>query len=229
MAEVLLALGLVVLAEMALRRYVDRPDATLYPTLFASPLTMGKYLAYRGSSFEPEPLDVLMMGMSQMMRLSAERLAERISTSAAPRTAFNFAAPLHTVEYNRRLLKDVLISMNKPRLLVYGIIPMNVLWATTLERVDVLVKRSFVFSAHDGTPAGELRSVLLRSSHLMLYRGAIRLRLLGGKNLQASSSWRAMRATSSRSVFTCKPCGRSMRLGAITVTAIFSSRAHQAI
>jgi hypothetical protein len=130
-AEVALTLLLVAAVEGGFRYYLAQHQATLLPAIFPSPLTTGKYLAYRQLPAQPVPLEILLMGMSQMMRVSAGQLSEQLAERyRRPVRAFNFAAPSHTVEYDRRILQDVLLPLKPPRVLIYGVIPTNVFMET---------------------------------------------------------------------------------------------------
>lgn len=173
-AEIGLLLLLVGGLEAGLRYYVARPDATLYPNLFPSPLTTGKYLAYRQLG---EPPDVLLMGMSQMARLSAAELARILhEREHQPVNAFNIAAPGHSVQFDRRLLDDVLMKIERPRLVVYGVIPTNLIMEPS---ADFRTARSPVFDVYGSTPAAALYRALFHRFDLLLYRESIRDALLG--------------------------------------------------
>jgi len=175
-AEVVFTLALVGIAETALRWIVSRPTSTLYPEVFFSPITTGKYLAYRQLD---APVDVLLMGMSQMMRVSAEGLGERLSSEASRRTAFNFSAPMHSVEFDRQLLMRVVVPINKPQTVVYGVIPTGVMMEASEAEMRQHLADYPVFSAYAPTATALLHRWLLNDLDLVLYREALARRLAG--------------------------------------------------
>jgi len=176
--EVVLLLLVLAVAEMALRLYLHSPTATLFPRLFGSPLTTAKFLAYRRLDDQREPLDVLLMGRSQVGRLSAAELIQEVfKASGARLTVFNFGSPGHSVEYDRHLLQDVLVRIKQPRVIVYGLIPTNLIQEPGSMQPGTT--DSPVFSAYTGTPAAVLQRTLLEHVDLILYREALQARLTG--------------------------------------------------
>jgi len=172
----------VALADLAVRYCASRPDSELFPQIFPWPLTTAKYMAFRDLD---DPVDVLLMGMSQMMRVNAERLGEIVSMPNDTRTAFNFAAPLHTVEFDRRLLMDVLVRMHRPRIVVYGLIPTVVPMENSTEEIAGKIASIGVFSSYTRNPAALLRRVVLQDFDLVLYRDSLVRELVGLPDPQA--------------------------------------------
>jgi hypothetical protein len=176
--EIGIPLLLLAVLDVGFRFYLSQPDTELIPQLFGSPLTTGKYLAFRQREKENEPVDVLLMGMSQMMRVSAGQLSAHLEERyRRPIGAFNFAAPAHSVELDRRILEDIVVPLEVPRVLVYGVIPTNLIVETTATAMETSIRQLPVFSFHRGTPAAWLQRTTRQYSPLLLYREAIRSRL----------------------------------------------------
>jgi len=180
LAEIALPLLLVAGVEAGFRWYLSRPATEIMPRLFSSPLTTGKYLVFRerAASEGAAPIDVLLMGMSQMMRVSATELSQRLAEHyQRPITTFNFAAPGHTVEFDRRLLEDIVLPLKPPRVVVYGLIPQNLFAELNPEQTDETIRPVPAFTLFEGTPDSWLRRTALDHSRLLLYREAIQRRV----------------------------------------------------
>jgi hypothetical protein len=146
-AEILLPLLLIAVAELGLRWVVSRPDSTLWPELFTDPLTTGKYLAFLARVTDDAPLDLLLLGQSQMMRVNAAQMSTQLSAAAGRSVSvFNFAAPFHTVEYDRRILQDILFRLKKPHLIVYSFTPLSLLRERTERETDQAVRNIPAFA-----------------------------------------------------------------------------------
>lgn len=176
--EITLPLLLIVAAEVAVRWYVHHDQTPLLPRFFPFPITTGKYLAYEELAASATPLDVLLMGMSPMLRINAGGLARELTTALQrPVHAFNFAAPLQTVAYNERLLVDLLLKMKKPRVIVFGLMPINLLQNESPAKTASLVRSTPAFMAHDGTVAGRVYKWVVDHVYLIRYRELLRDRL----------------------------------------------------
>jgi hypothetical protein len=173
--EIVLPLLLLGLAEVGFRAIISHlPNAPL-PTLLPYPVASGKYLSYRNLADRDEPLDVLLMGMSQMLRANMGIVRQTIARETGRQIlGFNFAAPLQSVEFNRRLLEDVLVPIKPPRVLVHGILPKNMLFEERPDQVDRMTQSLPVFAMHSGTPAARFQDLLFGFSQLLEYREVIR-------------------------------------------------------
>jgi hypothetical protein len=113
-----------------------------------------------------------------MMRVSAGELSRRLEDHyERPITTFNFAAPAHTVEFDRRVLQDIVLPLKPPRVVVYGIIPQNLLAEQDPETTDETIRPVAAFTLFEGTPASWLRRTALDHSTLLLYREVIQDRV----------------------------------------------------
>jgi len=185
--EVAALLFIVALAEFGVRYSVSRPGSEFFPQVFPWPLTTAKYMAFRDLD---DSVDVLLMGMSQMMRVHAGKLGEILSSSKEARTVFNFAAPLHTVEFDRRLLMDVLVPMRRPKVVVYGLIPTIVPMESSAEETAGKIAPIGVFFSYSRTPAALLRRFVWEDFDLFLYRDSVVRALRDQPDPQAF--WRKM-------------------------------------
>ncbi len=167
--------------DLGLRWYVARtPDLPL-PNLLSSPVASGKYLAYRRLVADDRPLEVLLMGQSQMMRANTSIVLETVAHATGRHVlGFNFAAPLQSIEFDRRLLEDVLVPIKPPRTVVLGLLPQNLLFEQSSEVVDRNTRNLQAFGMHAGTPEALLRDQLFRYSELFRHREVIHDALLGG-------------------------------------------------
>ena len=186
-AEIGLPLLLLALLEIGLRVYAADPASHLTPAFFADPVTTYKYLAYRRLVARERSEDVVFFGTSQNMRIDMRHLRETFRERDVPLRAFNFGAPAHWVGFDRRLLGRILIKIGKPAAIVYGVMPLNLLWENSETQTDSMVRRLPAFSAYDGTPAGMLRGALLHHVALIEYGGAIRARLTGEEVARAGT------------------------------------------
>jgi len=127
---------------------------------------------------------VLLRGMSQVMRVGAGERSRRLEEHyGRPITTFNFAAPAHTVEFDRRVLQDIVLPLKPPRVVVYGLVPQNLLAEQDPERTDATIRPVPAFTLFDGTPGAWLRRTALDHSTLLLYREVIQARLSSGRKL----------------------------------------------
>ena len=101
-----------------------------------------------------------------MLRLSAAGLTEILSDDGAVRAAFNFAAPLDTVEFDRHLLRDVIVPLNKPKLVLYGLIPTNLPMERSAAQIEAEVSAYPVFTVYAPTPAALLHRFVLHDVDL---------------------------------------------------------------
>lgn len=190
--EIAIPLLLLGAAEGALRWSVQRAQPPIQPRLFPFPITTGKYLAYEELAATPAPLDILLMGMSPMLRVNAGQLAQRMTDALhRPVSAFNFAAPLQTVAFHERLLRDLLFKIKKPRMIVFGVMPINLLQDESPAKTESLVRSAPIFMAYDGTLSGRVYGTLLEHVYLIRYRELIRDRLLAPSAAE-SVEWRQM-------------------------------------
>jgi hypothetical protein len=174
LGEIGVPLLLLVALDVGIRWYVASHPAAPLPKLLPSPVASGKYLAYRQLADTDQPLDVLLMGQSQMLRANMRMIADTVERETGrPILGFNFAAPLQSIEFNRRLLEDVLVPIKPPRVLVLGLLPANLLYEQRPRDVDRITKALPVFSMHDGTPTAHLQDLLFRNSALLTYREVI--------------------------------------------------------
>ena len=126
--EIALPLLLLGGLELGVRWYANRGPQPLLPRFFPFPITTAKYLAYRAAADRSLPIDVLLMGMSPMLRVNAGDLEATLAGRVgSPVHVFNFSAPLQTAGFNLRLLRDVLVRLDQPHLVVYGVMPINLL------------------------------------------------------------------------------------------------------
>jgi hypothetical protein len=66
------------------------------------------------------------MGLSPMMVTNSRHLGDYLRSRGREATVFNFALPLHSVDYDRFLLRDIVLAMQEaPRVLVYGVMPVR--------------------------------------------------------------------------------------------------------
>jgi hypothetical protein len=174
-AEIVLPMLLVCAVDRAFTHFFAQSPTAPLPMLFPYPVSTSKYLAYRQLAAEKEPLDVLLMGMSQMIRANIGLVEAEVARDGGPRIrGFNFAAPLQSVEFNRRLLEDVLLRIKPPRVLVHGFLHQNLLFEDTPAQVEARARSLPVFDMHAGTPAARLQDFVFEHSDLMKYREVIR-------------------------------------------------------
>jgi hypothetical protein len=179
LAESLALLAVVGLLEVGTRLALWRLAPPALPRLFESPLTTGKYLAFVAHAPQRRPLDVLVMGLSPMLRVDPwlldESIRERRGTGA---TTFNFATPLHWVALDRRLLEEVILPVEPPRVIVYGVTPINLLLERTNDATDAVVRELPVYGAHRGPPAMRLRAAVFEQVALLRYRDVVLQRIV---------------------------------------------------
>ncbi len=177
--EIAVPIALLVLADFAFRFFSQSPSIPL-PNLLNSPVASGKYLAYRRLAGDDQPLDVLLMGQSQMLRASMGIVRETVARETGREIlGFNFAGPQQSIEFDRRLLEDVLVPIKAPRLVVLGLLPQNLVFEQDRSNVDEMTRQLPAFTMHAGTPEARVEELLFRYSELFRYRGAIHDVLLG--------------------------------------------------
>jgi len=173
--EIVLPIVLLCLADFGFHAVISRSPNAPLPRVLPYPVASGKYLAYRHLADRDEALDVLLMGMSQMMRANMGIVRETVARDTGRQIlGFNFAAPLQSVEFNRRLLEDVLIPIKPPRVLVHGFLPKNLLFEETPNQVERMTRSLPIFAMHAGTPAARVENLLFGFSELLEYREVIR-------------------------------------------------------
>ena len=173
--EIAIPLLLLCMADVAFRHLLARWPTAPLPALMPYPVASGKYLAYRRLAADDAPLEVLLMGMSQMLRANMGLVRQTVARETGRSVlGFNFAAPLQSVEFNRRLLEDVLIPIKPPRVVVHGFLPKNLLYEDRPDQVERMTRSLPVFAMHSGTPAAHLQDFLFGASELLKYREVIR-------------------------------------------------------
>lgn len=177
--EIALPLLLLCVVDVGFNRVIARSADAPLPTLFPYPMVTAKYLAYRQLAGDGAPLDFLLMGMSQMIRANVGIVQDTVAAHGGGHIrGFNSAAPMLSVEFNRRLLEDVLVPMKAPRVLVHGFLPKNLLYEAHPAVVDATTHSLPVFAMHTGTPAAHVQNLVFEHSALMRYREVIRSALL---------------------------------------------------
>ena len=178
-AEVLISLFVVGGVELGFRAYVDRSPTFPLPRLFGSSIASAKYLGFRRASAQRERTDVIVMGLSPMMVTNSRHLGDYLRSRGREATVFNFALPLHSVDYDRFLLRDIVLAMQEaPRVLVYGVMPFNILYEGPSRETEELTRQFPGFQFHEPTLAARVRAIALTSVQLLLYREVIRDNLL---------------------------------------------------
>jgi hypothetical protein len=173
-AEIGIPLLLVCALDLGFHWYVARTPALPVPQLFTSPITSGKLLAFWERERQPA-LDVLLLGMSQMMRVSGEQLQAALAErTQRPVSTFNFSGPFHCFALDQRLLRSVVLPRTKPAVVVYGLMPLALLNERSAAQVDSWVDGFPVFDLYTGSPAERLRGFLLMHVDLLQYREVIR-------------------------------------------------------
>jgi hypothetical protein len=174
LGEIGVPLLLLCALDLGFHWYVAGTSDAPLPKLLPSPIESGKYLVYRRLADDDEPLEVLLMGQSQMMRASMGIVRETVARETGRQIlGFNFSAPLQSVEFSRRLLEDVLVPIKPPRVLVLGLLPQNLLFEERSGQVDEMTRHLPVFALHTGTLAARLQDLLFRSSEMYRYREVI--------------------------------------------------------
>lgn len=172
-AEVGLALVVLGVIEAGFRWYVAHGSHELFPALFRSSLTTAKFLQFRQRAREGRPLDLLIMGTSQMTRVHAALLTDMLSARDCPTSAFNFAAPGHSVAFDLLLLERLLLDVTRPRVLLYGVIPSNALREPSFANADLRARDLPGFQLERGSASAWLNGFLLDHVALFRYREAI--------------------------------------------------------
>jgi hypothetical protein len=181
--EVSLSFLLVFALDRGVGWFVARtPDVPL-PRLFGSSVTSGKFLAFRRATGHGPAPEVLLMGMSQMMRVNAQALGAALAAHGArPTSVFNFAAPFHSIAYDERLLRDLVLPVTSPTVIVYGVTPQALLNETiTDDSIDQVASRFPVFGMYTGSPGRRLAGFATLHLNLLLYRDVMRERIVNGR------------------------------------------------
>ncbi len=179
--EIAVPLLVLLALELGLRSYAaGRSDFPL-PRYFTSSIDTGKFLALRERAATEGRLDVLLLGMSPMMRVYGAELHRVLAQRGAGSAVFNFAGPYHGIEFDRRLLRDIVLPLEVPRVIVYGVTPLVLLNERGAEDVDRFVRDLPVFHIEDGSLAERLRGTLLLHVRLLAYREYLRDRLTPGR------------------------------------------------
>lgn len=176
LAELAIPLLLIAALNAWFASYVARTPSVPVPQLFALPVTSGKFLAFRDATRERPGLDVLLLGMSQMMRIDGVQLeAELEAGLQRPVHTFNFSGPFHSFGLDRRLLRDLVLPMATPTVVLYSVTPQALLNDAVNEaQVDAYVETFIPFGLYHGSPAARLRAFLQLHVPLLGYREKIR-------------------------------------------------------
>jgi len=175
LAEVALPLLLVATHEVGFAAYVRRTPTFPLPRLMNTTIDTGKYLAFLRTAAPPSPLDVVFLGISPMMRVSGRHLQSYMAERwQRPFRSFNFAAPFRSVEFDRRLLEEIVLPIEKPAVVVYGVMPINLLYEPDSAETDLVVRNIPAFALQGSTPASHLRGFLIRHLMLLEYREVLR-------------------------------------------------------
>jgi len=174
-AEVALPIILLTALELGFRAHIrDTPSFPL-PHLTKTTIDTGKYLAFTQMESRRPPLDVVFLGISPMMRVDGRHLQTLMAERwQRPFRSFNFAAPFHSVELDRRLLNQVVLPIEEPAVVVYGLNPLNLLNEPDTASVDIIVSGIPAFSLQGRAPGVRLFAFLLRHVKLLEYREVVR-------------------------------------------------------
>src|SRR5262245_53250779 len=175
--ELCLPLLVVALCEVGFRWYVARTPEMPLPKLFAQlPMPAGKFYALRARAEHLPTLDVVLMGLSPMMRVSGEQLEAALSEKLRrPITVFNYAGSIQSVAFDERLLREVIMPIAKPRIVVYGLTPLSMSnERLTTKKTDQMWESQPVFGVYTGSPAARLRGFLTMHIALLEYREVLR-------------------------------------------------------
>jgi hypothetical protein len=147
------------------------------PQLFGSdPLSTGKFLALRERALQTGTIDVLLLGMSQMMRVNGEQLEQDLAEhTGRPVRTFNFSGPFHSFSFDQILVRDLIAPIANPAIVVYGITPLALLnddvsADQSRRRADAMP----VMATYVGSPIARLRSFVTMHLSLLRYREVIR-------------------------------------------------------
>jgi len=109
------------------------------------------------------------------MRVSGRHLQSYMAERwQRPFRSFNFAAPFRSVEFDRRLLEEIVLPIEKPAVVVYGVMPINLLYEPDSAETDLVVRNIPAFALQGSTPASHLRGFLIRHLMLLEYREVLR-------------------------------------------------------
>jgi hypothetical protein len=131
-------------------------------------------------------LDVLLMGLSPMLRVNGGKLQATLSEEVRrPITVFNYAGAFQSVAFDERLLRDVIIPLAKPRIVVYGVTPLSMInELLSTEMTAQMWDPQPVFSIYTGSPAARLRAFLTTHVALLEYREVL------GELLEPPLGWK---------------------------------------
>ena len=175
-AQIGIAFLLICAIDLGFGWYVARTPTVPVPMLFASPLTSGKVLTFREWVRHQPTLDVLLMGLSPMMRVNCEQLrAALVERGGLSVSTFTFAGPLHTFALDERFLDSVVLPLAKPKVVVYGLTALSLVNEDkTAAQIDAWIGGFPLFKMYTGSLAARLRASFLMHSNLLLYRDVIR-------------------------------------------------------
>jgi len=177
LGDIALPVLMLVACDRGFGWYVTRaPNLPVVQLFSGDPLTSGKFIALRRRALPVPALDVLLMGMSQVMRVNGAQLeAELSERSRRPIRTFNFAGPFHSFAFDRILLRNLVLPIAKPAVVVYGVTPMALLNERIPARtIETQAEAMPVFGLYTGSPAERLRGLAMLHLNLWPYRQAIR-------------------------------------------------------
>ena len=175
--EVGLPLLLFALIDAGFGSYVARNPAVPLPQLFgADPLSTGKFLALRERALRPGTIDVLLLGMSPMMRVNGEQLEAQLGERThRPVRAFNFSGPYHSFAFDELLIRDLIAPIANPAIVVCGITPLTLLNEVfSAEQTQQRAAAMPIMATYVGSPIARLRSFVTMHLSLLRYREVIR-------------------------------------------------------
>jgi hypothetical protein len=193
-AEVALAVLLVAVVEIAVRRDVRRASPPYLASILPSPVASAKYDAYREWARSGRPVDVLLMGTSAMQDVDTRRLGEGLRTDgAAAPSVFNVSVPGAWVELDRRLLDELVVPLRRPRVIVYGALPLQLLFEVSPAETEKFLDAAPIHGAYTGSPAARLHGALLEHVALLRYHDDIVRRFL--RRHVPDDEWEALART----------------------------------
>jgi hypothetical protein len=180
LAEILLPIALGVGLELGFRAYLRATPELGPPRIFNSSISSGKYVAFRRNATTRPRTDILFMGLSPMMGLSARHLVDFLGARGHAVTAFNFSFPFHEVDFDRLLLRDIVLDCQEaPRLVVYGVMPLNLLFQSAAAETEKRTRALPGFQFHEASFGARLRALAVSRLQLFLYRDLILDALVG--------------------------------------------------
>lgn len=171
--ELCVSLLLVVAANFAFARFVDEHPEVPMPKLFKTSLATGKYLAFIDAVAGGETIDTVYTGMSPMMKIEAERVDAALAREGVPSRGFNFSAPLGGPYFALPLVARIVSQVTTPRLIVHGLMPLDVILEPRNEKRVEALRRLPVFSFHLGGVRARINEFLLMRVPIVQYREVI--------------------------------------------------------